>query len=121
MLYPYKQCAHNGRPRLLHLVIAERALGKPLPAGAIVHHMDEDSRNNEPTNLVICPDQAYHMLLHRRARALDECGHADWRKCNFCGRYDAPEAMSFIAASSSAFHRSCRATYERERQRRRRS
>lgn len=56
-----------------HVVMAEKALGRPLPPGAEVHHMDRDRTNNNtksPWNLVICPDHAYHLLLHRRARML---------------------------------------------------
>lgn len=113
----YQQRKRGAGMTTEHVLVAERALGRRLPTGAVVHHVDENPRNNVPTNLVICPDQAYHMLLHRRARALDECGHADWRKCNFCGRYDSPESID-TAGNSSAFHRSCRATYERERRQR---
>ena len=50
-----------------HRIIAERALGKPLPKGAKVHHVDENERNNAHSNLVICQDQSYHKLLHVRA------------------------------------------------------
>lgn len=56
-----------------HIIIAEKALGKALPPKAVVHHMDRDGENNNtksPWNLVVCPDQNYHMLLHARARAL---------------------------------------------------
>ena len=52
-----------------HVVVAERALGKHLPAGAVVHHVDVNRRNNAPTNLVICQDAAYHKLLHARLNA----------------------------------------------------
>lgn len=51
-----------------HIIKAEKALGKKLPKGAIVHHVDEDKGNNENSNLVICPDHAYHMLIHARTR-----------------------------------------------------
>lgn len=44
------------------------ALGKSLPTKAVVHHMNEDKLDNRPENLVICPDQAYHMLLHKLLR-----------------------------------------------------
>jgi HNH endonuclease len=53
----------------LHVLVAEKALGKPLPKGAIVHHVDGNTLNNAPSNLVICQDQAYHCLLHKRQRA----------------------------------------------------
>jgi HNH endonuclease len=65
-----------------HILFAEKALGKPLPKGAVVHHMDRDGTNNNtksPWNLVICPNQGYHMLLHARARAL---GYEPMRKCD---------------------------------------
>lgn len=61
----------NGERRLEHIVKAEKALGRKLPRGAVVHHMNKIPHDNDtPLNLVICPDQAYHLLLHRRMRAL---------------------------------------------------
>ena len=53
----------NGERKYEHRLRAEKALGKPLPAKAIVHH----HRGTMPT-LVICPDQAYHLLIHARMR-----------------------------------------------------
>lgn len=65
----YKEIYVNGEKILEHIWIAERALGKKLPPGAVVHHMNEDKTDNfTPLNLIICPDQAYHMLLHKRMR-----------------------------------------------------
>jgi hypothetical protein len=111
MPYAYKQCAQNGRARKLHTIIAEKAFGGPLPAGAVVHHLDENSHNNNPTNLVICPDQAYHMLIHRRARALRESGNANWLRCQFCKRHDDPASITWNSASSSGHHKACRSEY----------
>jgi hypothetical protein len=53
-----------------HVLLAEQALGRKLPPGAVVHHMNEDPADNlTPLNLVICPDQAYHLLIHRLMKA----------------------------------------------------
>ena len=66
-----------------HIVIAEKALGKPLPAGAEIHHVNEDRADNGNSNLVICPDHAYHALLHARGRRLREA-RAGCKQCSLC-------------------------------------
>ena len=65
-------------------LVAERALGKPLPEGCKVHHWDENKENNDPSNLVICENDAYHMLLHARKRRLDDTGSFDLKRCLTC-------------------------------------
>ena len=101
--------------RYAHIVIAERALGKPLPAGAEVHHVDENRRNSVNTNLVICQDRAYHQLLHVRTRAFRACGNADWLSCNFCHEYDDPKALMGSKPHRVRFHKQCRLEYQRRR------
>lgn len=107
----YKLMHSGGKQRHEHILVAERALGKPLPIGAVVHHIDENKLNNTPTNLVICQDDAYHFLLHQRQRAIDACGHAHWRKCPFCKQYDAPENMHIT--EHNLYHVECRKAYRR--------
>lgn len=100
-----------------HILLAEKVLGKPLPKGAVVHHADGNSFNNTLTNLVICPDRAYHNLLHARMRALAVCGHADWRKCSYCKEYDNPENMVIQKhygrpiEGNSMMHKQCKLDY----------
>lgn len=54
-----------------HIHIAEKALGHKLPPGAVVHHVTERRDDNHgPFKLVICPDQAYHMHIHKRMKDL---------------------------------------------------
>jgi hypothetical protein len=95
-----------------HREIAERALGKPLPPGVQVHHVDGDPANNAPSNLVICPSQSYHKLLHARESAYAACGNYDWRRCQFCRQYDSQDRLMH---TDVYFHRACRAQYNRDR------
>src|SRR6266436_2457748 len=84
----YIKICQNGTMKPLHVMIVEKILGKTLPDKSIVHHADGNRANNDPRNLVVCPDQAYHFLLHRRQRALEVCGHASWFKCYVCKVFD---------------------------------
>ena len=89
-----------------HTLVAEKALGKPLPKKAVIHHVDEDRQNNSHENLVICEDIAYHNLLHRRLRALKACGNANYRKCWICKQYDSVDNLK-IYNGSSVVHSKC--------------
>ena len=116
--YRYKNRG-DGQGITAHKVIVEQVLGRPLPDGACVHHVDGNGLNNEHKNLVVCPSAAYHMLLHRRQKALDECGNANWYKCVFCGEYDVPENLTLYIpkdqTSPRANHRRCSTEYSRNR------
>jgi hypothetical protein len=48
-----------------HRIVAEQILGRPLEPGEIVHHIDRDGRNNDPSNLMIFGSRAEHMAEHR--------------------------------------------------------
>lgn len=82
---------------LLHRTRAVRALGKPLPAGAVVHHADGSRRDDAP--LVICQDEAYHKLLHWRMRVKAAGGNPNTDKiCAGC-RVPCPRSSFRFARS----------------------
>ena len=89
----YIQTEIENRPLTAHVAVAERVLGRRLTKGVVVHHWDRNGKNNENGNLLICPSQAYHMLIHARQRAFEECGNANWRKCPYCKKWDDPLKM----------------------------
>jgi hypothetical protein len=103
----------DGVRKRAHVWIVEAVLGKELPKGAVPHHVNGDKLDNRHENLVLCPSQAYHMLLHQRERALDACGHADWLRCHFCKAYDDPRNLSHgkrtgrPAGQQSTYHAAC--------------
>jgi HNH endonuclease len=47
-----------------HRVVAERMLGRPLLPGEVVHHIDENGHNNDPSNLQVFASQSEHMKHH---------------------------------------------------------
>ena len=75
----------RGRHRLEHTLIVERVLGRKLPAGAVIHHVDGNRTNNANSNLVVLASQSEHTELHRRLRVLRAGGnpHTD-RLCCSC-------------------------------------
>lgn len=80
-----------------HRWIAEQALGKRLPFHCHVHHVDGNSQNNTPSNLVICEDAKYHYLLHERAESLAQTGNANSTKCENCTRWVIPDKKHVCA------------------------
>lgn len=116
VLEPDHNRANGGGYVFEHILIAERVLGKPLPPGAQIHHVNQKCDDNRNCNLVICQDQAYHRLLHRRQRALDATGNASWLKCHICKVWAPPEAFARWNSNRpnpSFFHKRCRVAAER--------
>ena len=97
-----------------HILVAESALGRPLPDDVEVHHGDCQKGNDSNGNLVICQDRAYHSFLHQRTRALQACGHANWLKCHICKQYDVPANMYIYPDKLWAYHTSCKVNYNRK-------
>lgn len=74
-----------------HVKVIADALGHAVPKGAIAHHIDGDKTNNDPSNLVLCQNRAYHNMLHRRERALNAYGDANAIICRLCRCYHLPK------------------------------
>lgn len=100
--------------RQLSRMYAQVLLGKPLPEGAVIHHVGGDQK--EVSDIVICQDAAYHMFLHERLRALKSCGDKNKRQCKFCKKWDNQENL--YRSNGSSFHPDCINAYNRERRRR---
>lgn len=104
----------DGVRKFDHVRIAESALGKPLPAGTVVHHANEIKTDNRNENLVICPNRAYHNLLHARTDAFNATGDANAVRCKYCKQYDAKDSMSQLSDARNVYwHKHCANKYNK--------
>lgn len=112
--------ANNSGYVFEHIIKCEKALGKILPIGSIPHHINEVRYDNSNSNLVLCNDRYYHSLLHQRMRAYKACGHANWRKCKVCKKYDDPNNLVIYRLNGYSYgyelcaHRECHNKQARE-------
>ncbi len=47
-----------------HILVVEKMLGRPLKDGEVVHHINEDKKDNRPENLMVFASQSDHMRYH---------------------------------------------------------
>lgn len=104
---------------LEHIIMAEAVLGRYLPIGAEVHHVNSVRNDNRNSNLVICESKSYHRLLHTRAAGYLAIGDPHARKCSLCHCFDSKSNL-VKGANRASYHRACAATYARGFRRKRR-
>lgn len=96
-----------------HILVLEKALGRPILPTEHPHHINSDKTDNSPGNLMVFQTNGMHRSFHERLKAYEECGHWDWRKCVFCHQFDAPSNL--ITRGKGCCHRSCENANHRER------
>lgn len=114
----YKLLTKHGHPNakangqiLEHVFIMSGLLERALTNLEVVHHRDEDKRNNHPSNLQLFATSAEHEKHHAEQRALIACGNASFMKCRFCKTYDDPLVMVLRKTQHGAYHNKCYKEY----------
>lgn len=114
-----------------HILVVEKAIGRHLKRGNVVHHVNENKADNSHSNLVVCEHQAYHFLLHERQRAYKQTGNPNSQHCSYCPQWvvpNLPDSYIYQAKPSkghktyggiTAWHRSCRKLYDQQYHKRR--
>ena len=88
--YGYKSRWANGKNNSEHKVVYEQNFG-PVPVGFHVHHRDENSWNNDPSNLEVLPGLE-HRRIHAPNYQRNEAG--EWMKfCRACGEIKPLDAF----------------------------
>lgn len=57
---------YNDTDTLVHRHMAEIKLGRPLRPGEVVHHIDRNKQNNNPSNLHVFANQQSHWNAHKQ-------------------------------------------------------
>ena len=78
-MYPYAAVKIGGRKCDVHRVVYEREHG-PIPAGFVVHHMNDDTRDNRPENLALMEDCEHRRMhsLSNRLCSIGDCARKHW-------------------------------------------
>ncbi len=98
-----------------HILVVEKALGRYLPKGAVIHHANGRRAQNNNKNIVLCESRGYHLLIEARTRAFRASGHANYRRCPHCKKWDDPANMYLYKTRRGAYHQDCRRRYQQRR------
>lgn len=109
----YPRSTVSGIRDYTHRHIARAILDRSLRGEECVHHADGDNFNNALSNLVICPNLAYHNLLHKRMEAFLATGDPNKRKCYLCKTWTDPSFLTQVNRSGKGgnffYHKACTA------------
>ena len=100
----YLRGRFDGRMRLVHVVIWERANGR-LPDGWQVHHVNEDKQDNVLENLAAVSPTT-HKRIHSGCFLRDGIW---WKPCSICEQYKPIEPANwYISAAGYPLYGRCR-------------
>ena len=78
----HPRCTKSGYVRE-HRLIAETVLGRYLRPEEVVHHIDDDPGNNDPSNLIVYPTNAVHISTTMKGKVpasrIEKARAARWK------------------------------------------
>lgn len=88
-----------------HMIVAEKILGRKLKAGEVVHHKDENKKNNSPDNIMVFKTRKDHSAYHKGCDiyldndvyvAIKKLIDGNKNKCPVCGKLKDSQATMCI-------------------------
>lgn len=95
---------------LLHRVLKENELGRLLDDDEIVHHVNNDKKDNRAKNLVVMNGKEHNRLHSTTGRTLEEY------KCPECNTVFTNEPRQTKYSKQNFCSRSCNGKYQRRKQ-----
>lgn len=92
------------------ILIAEDMIAERLPEKAVVHHINRNKLDNRRENLMICKDNAEHMMIHANQDALALYGDESMRACGYCHIPDKIENLKRVR-HGGYYHTKCMREY----------
>ena len=116
LLAPSHPSARSRRYVYEHVIVAERAVGRFLPSGAVVHHVNGVKDDNRTSNLAVLQNHSEHMTLHTRLKVL-RAGGDPWTQlvCIQCRKPKDKAEFPRLASRISSSCKECRRAYSRAR------
>lgn len=101
----------NGEDYHVHRYVAEQAIGRKLKNRESVHHLNYDKSDCRRQNLIVCPDDSYHRLLHARTDVLLDGYHPDVDAyCSGCKTYHPKQEFPKSKLRWNGVHNMCKTT-----------
>ena len=79
----YIQIRVNGKRKYFHRHVWEEHNGRKLAQGEIVHHINENKRDNRPENLEVLSGRAAHLHVHNYNRKQKQSKSSDFSEMPF--------------------------------------
>lgn len=99
------------KDKLVHREVVKVVLGRELLSSEVVHHVNYNRLDNRRENLVVCPDDSYHALLHCRTDAIEAGYSPDIHKyCYAHKEYHPKEEFGRNKRTVDGLHGMCKAS-----------